>query len=193
MTSRIGVDWQVWQHIPEAKLWEAVALSQNVEPRSIKINPHSWMGSRLIFEEPKQFTDRLLVAERNLTSGQLRALSIIMGRPTQCTISLSQFATWALSIGWDIPPELARMAKTESTSCTEEASVVEKPLTTRERNNVARVIAALTQAAKIDLSDPYKAAKAIEALTEQLDARVSDDTIVKWLKEAAAVLGKEPR
>lgn len=64
---------------------------------------------------------------------------------------------------------------------------VEKPLTTRERNNVARIVAALARAAQIDLLDLYKAAKAIEALTEQNGTRVSDDTIVKWLKEAKEV------
>jgi hypothetical protein len=79
----------------------------------------------------------------------------------------------------------ARANAVDSTAKPE--SNAEKPVTTRERNNVARIIAALSQAGQIDLSDPYKTARAIEALTEQNGTRVSDDTIAKWLKEAKEV------
>ena len=69
----------------------------------------------------------------------------------------------------------------------------EKPLTTRERNTVARIIAALAQAAGLDLSEPWKAAKAIEAATSLNGYRVSDDTIVKWLTVATEEIPPEKR
>jgi hypothetical protein len=61
----------------------------------------------------------------------------------------------------------------------------EKPLLTRERNNIARIIAALSNEANLNLDEPYKSAGLVEKITIDLGCPVSDDTIAKWLKEAA--------
>lgn len=184
------VDWEVWQHIPEAKLWEAVALSLNLDPRRIKINRHSWMASDLIFEERKEFSDRLLVAQRNLTSGNLMARHYNSASPNVCSVSLGEFSVWALSIGWTLPPVLTKIGESVGANKVQQPPPTEKPLGTRERNTIARIIAALTSMAKVDLSEPHKAAGAIEAETARLGIQVSDDTIAKWLNEAATALGR---
>ena len=62
--------------------------------------------------------------------------------------------------------------------------VLHKP-STRERNNVAKIIAALVEMNGRSLSDRYTLAKELEIISEKLSSKVSDDTIVKWLDLAA--------
>lgn len=69
----------------------------------------------------------------------------------------------------------------------------EKEMSKRERNNVARIIAALAVQTKLDLQKPHSAAKALEQETERLGCRVGDDTIAKWLELAAEQLPKLKR
>lgn len=179
----VAVDWQVWQHVPDAHLWEAVAISLNREPRSIKVYPQGWMDNGLIFEESKPFTDRLLIAERNLTAAAgtgLRAHSLVVGTPYQCSVSLAEFAAWALSLPWDIPPEMERMAATASMSDPDDVPNTEPPFTTRERNTLLTIIAALCEYSGIDPAE-RGAASQIAKMTDGLGATVTDDTIRKAL------------
>lgn len=178
----VAVDWQVWQHVPAARLWEAVALSLNRDPRSINVHPQSWMADRFIFEESKPFTDRLMIAERNLTASGagLRARSLVIGAPSQCSVSLAEFAAWALSLPWDIPPELERIAASHSMSVSDDVAVTESPITTRERNTLLTIIAALCDYSGIDPAGKGTANQ-IAKMTETLGATVTDDTIRKAL------------
>lgn len=109
------INWNVWTRVPDTELWKAVALSLGIDPGGININEHSWMVEELLFTEDREFDDRLIVAESNLNLGDdtksLHAVSIGTSKRT-CTISLAEFAAWALSIDWKIPEELAAMAKT---------------------------------------------------------------------------------
>lgn len=185
----VAVNWQVWQHVPDARLWEAVALSLNRDPRSINVHPQSWMGNDLIFEESRPFTDRLLIAERNLTaSGSgLRARSLVVGTRCQCSVSLAEFAAWALSLPWDIPPEMERMAASASMSVPGDVPVTESPVTARERNTLLTIIAALCEYSGIDPTE-RGAASQIAKMTEKLGATVTDDTIRKALGKIADAL-----
>ncbi len=64
---------------------------------------------------------------------------------------------------------------------------VDKPITTRERNTLLTIIAALAKEAKIDLSKPAKAGEAIAHLTELIGAPVDHSTIegkIKQISEA---------
>lgn len=190
-------------------MWEAVALSMNIEPRSVNIDPTRVNVTEFVFGESTDFADRLLVLARNLTAGSLRARSQNMVIPARCTVALGDFAVWAHSLGWDMPWELRNMAtrgnqdesekqvnpekndaKTNPKAKVETSANVETSLGTRERNNVARIIGVLAIEAKIDLGEVHKSAKAIEVLTEQCGVRVSDDTIAQWLKRAVEQLGK---
>ena len=96
--------WSTWDLLPKVELWEAVALSFNIDPHQIKRNPHQWLvGHQPIFNEGKDFDDRLRIIKANIGNHEL-----LKGRQ-DCTlrsINLVIFAKWATTIGWEIPPKL---------------------------------------------------------------------------------------
>lgn len=59
-----------------------------------------------------------------------------------------------------------------------------KPLSTRERNTLLKIIAALCKAQKLDLSKPYKAAEIIKIELEVMGNSMSIDTIAAKLEQA---------
>lgn len=111
-------NWDNWRHMPEVVLWEAVALSLDIDPgylqaRNNNIDRHK---QAIQYDDEKDFNERFVIAERNHgreKNKALRLLSIISGTGRE-GISLAEFAAWALSIGWPIPQELAELAKERS-------------------------------------------------------------------------------
>lgn len=59
---------------------------------------------------------------------------------------------------------------------------IETPVSTRERNTLITIIAALAKEAKIDVSKPSKAAESIADMTQRLGAPVAKRTIEEKLK-----------
>lgn len=98
-------DWREWNHIPTVKEWQAAALSLNLNPWSLKQNFSIAFGDSLGFSE-YSFPSRAAYDEFELRRRVLAA-NIQFG---QDEIRISEFAAWALSIGWDIPLELAALA-----------------------------------------------------------------------------------
>ena len=104
-------NWEKWRHVPNVKLWEAVALSLNIEPGKVKHSKTGWMADAHLFEESQEFKDRIFIAVRNLGKNpSLHATAIAMDHPEGCEVSLASFAAWACSINWGIPQQLAEMA-----------------------------------------------------------------------------------
>lgn len=107
-------NWDVWQLVPEARLWEAVALSLDTEPRKVRFMRDGWMagpGAGPFFEEGQDFEDRLLVAETNFgTNKPLTPRRFIMRSRRTSDVSLPQFAAWVQKIGWEAPAELLALA-----------------------------------------------------------------------------------
>lgn len=66
--------------------------------------------------------------------------------------------------------------------------ILDKPITTRERNSLLIIIAALAKEAKIDLSKPSKAGVIIEDMTARLGSRVDHETISQKIKMIADAL-----
>jgi hypothetical protein len=60
--------WHKWLNIPDVMLWEAVALSLNIDPEKVKHAPSRWEFSGMYFEEDEVFDDRVVVAKRNLSA-----------------------------------------------------------------------------------------------------------------------------
>lgn len=100
--------WEVWRHCSTVDLWEAVALSINIEPRTIK-HPNSDSYDRRADRDVAGMADRLLVAGRSLFHG-LSPRTIQPDRPDVCRVGLADFVTWALSLPWEMPGELKSMA-----------------------------------------------------------------------------------
>src|SRR5262245_16552383 len=107
-------NWQKWRHIPNAKIWEAVALSMNIDPDLVRHN-RSWAENEYSFDESGEFRDRVVVAKRNIgVKGGLSLSLISLASGMQSEVNLAAFAAWAMSINWEIPAELAEIAKSDS-------------------------------------------------------------------------------
>lgn len=119
--------WDKWRHVPDVRIWEAVALSLNIEPAKIKHSKDGWMADTHLFDEGEEFRDRIFIAGRNLGgSGKaLNPTAIVMGSPADSSVSLPAFAQWACSIDWGIPAELnaigqSRGEESEKTKVTQQ-------------------------------------------------------------------------
>jgi hypothetical protein len=103
-------NWLVWLKIPKVKVWQAVALSLDIDPQKVRVSSTGWMagGGGFFHEENQDFSDRLLVLRNNLgQESGLPLLSISMGDPDRCEIAVADFVKWALKSEWPIPPQLS--------------------------------------------------------------------------------------
>lgn len=121
------IDWEFWRAMPNAKYWQACALSLSIDPDSLKPSPNAWMagpGSGPIFES-KSFPSReaeerfdkrlrLLVANRY----DEKFFTLPMAKFSNLgpdEVRLHEFAAWALSVGWsDVPQELTSLAQNKA-------------------------------------------------------------------------------
>jgi hypothetical protein len=108
--------------MPEVKLWQAVALSMNIDPDSLKHHPQAWMagpGAGPIFTEDsypsREERDRadkrlrLLVANKTVKNG-FSPGTLSMDNPANHGVRLSEFAAWAISVGMTpLPDELVAL------------------------------------------------------------------------------------
>ena len=129
---------------------------------------------------------------RRLSSSYRDILAVLESGTHPARNPPEYYLKWAKAKGFEVPwLEWAQqnflLIPNESVS----EETASRPLGTRERRNVARIIAVLAQKAGFDLSEPFKAATAIELATERNGHRVSDDTIASWLKAAANELPDE--
>ena len=128
-------NWRLWRNIPEVQLWQAVALSLNLEPDAIAEEElsdwawganhfprYAWRGDTpLSMQTAKRFSERLRVLYANLLAlTRNRRIKGVFTRFTldpydgrESILYLSEFAGWALQVGFDIPPELSAMAQNQ--------------------------------------------------------------------------------
>ncbi len=118
-------DWREWENIPEVKVWEACALSLDIDPHSMKHDRNGWMGgpgSGPFFEDESflnsttkdEYALRLRVLLANLSNRDFfSAGTLSLVNPASCGVRLSEFAAWAVSVvKWnDLPPELEAMTQ----------------------------------------------------------------------------------
>lgn len=124
-TTARAPDWEFWARLPCVRVWEACALSLNIDPDSMQHSPGGWMagpGHGPIFEArsfpsreaEEQFSKRRRLLTQSIGNpAHFRLHSIIMGDPARCEIYLSEFSAWAMSeMKWDgLPPELVALAQ----------------------------------------------------------------------------------
>jgi hypothetical protein len=194
-------NWNQWKHVPYAKIWEAVALSLNIDPMKVRETSNSWPANEdewpdtveKIFDESDEFEDRVFIAGRNLGVNQ-RLLQGARNQlaPAYWDVNLAEFAAWARSVDWHTPEPFAMMAASQAAVgeiaaaqvATPEAnrSIDAKDLGARERSTLLTIIAALAKALKLDVAQTSKTAASIESLTVYIDARVAARTIENHLK-----------
>ncbi len=120
------LDWNYWSQILDTTvaLWEIVALSLKIEPRNYH-NASELQASEAtdlriaqeVGETAKTpFTDRLHIAIRHL-GGALRPAKSdedIIKPPERRIVDLREFITLAVSMGWNLPPELKAISGTKA-------------------------------------------------------------------------------
>lgn len=113
-------DWQIWQHMPEVKLWQAVVLSLNENPDRLTYSNGRIVSGETVdeyFSDNREATKRLRLLTANLSDRRhFSACTLNMGDPRLSGVRLPEFAEWALSVvEWEgLPPELVAMAQHQS-------------------------------------------------------------------------------
>ena len=133
---------------------------------------------------PTKFYKRLRIAQRHLGMG-IRVVKTPDDDKTpkhRQTINLTEFAAWAegLRNPWALPAEFPRPKVEE-----QKPTVADKPLLTRERDTLLKIILGLAAAHGIPLGDPWIAAQRIEGFTKKAGRRVAARTIEEHLNKAA--------
>jgi len=119
-------NWRKWHQMPEWRLWEAVALSLNIDPDKVKTNRNAWMGAAHPFAEKGDFSDRLEIVRRNIgRPGGIKPRISNMGRWYLATVEAVEFAAWARGAGWSTPDELAALANVVPTPSAQTVAIIE--------------------------------------------------------------------
>jgi len=105
-------NWDKWRNMLEVVLWEAVALSLDVEPDYLDSRDEILSRHRQPkqYKDEKGFNDRYDVAESHMGIGKPLRPGSILPRAHRAGVSLAEFSAWAQSINWEIPQELADLA-----------------------------------------------------------------------------------
>jgi len=205
MADNKSANWNIWGNVPELPLWEAVALSLDIEPRSIQFNPNNWATRQKIDGVTEEFEDRLLVAERNRLGGKLPSQDRNYGTPVLGHVNLGIFAAWALQLTprWQVPERFAALSNEEAftaaIAAAQEKSTAatkspEKPLGTRERETLLKLVIGMA----IDGYGYDPSANRSDVIPEICrnlathHITVSDDTLRKYLNEASKLLPQKP-
>ena len=104
-------DWKYWQQKGNTALWEAVALSCNVEPRALQ---HLTQSEFRLALTSSKLGDRLRIAKSATTSGAIKLITAYTNERLRhnCVVDLRTFAAWAESIGWKLPKHFSRPDRT---------------------------------------------------------------------------------
>jgi hypothetical protein len=204
-------DWDQWSQMPKAELWEAVVLSLDASPedREATFNwifgsggGHSDEDSRFL----RECRRRMKVAQASVSmNGALKPLVLYSGAldDPRTKISLPLFGDWASGLGWQLPtrfPQTLQPAAQQLGNAhrvTDELNpTAEKGLSKRERDTLLKLV--IGMAIEGYCYDPTatrnEAPAEISGDLAKLGIEVTDDTVRKWLREAATtVLPDKPR
>ena len=112
-------DWEMWQSMPTARLWEAVALSLGVDPVEAARDAY-------LPQHCSDYPKRLRIAEAHLAAGTaLRLVSGALDTPT-ATVRLPEFGAWARSVGWALPAAFPCSAQKAEPAPTKETSQAQR-------------------------------------------------------------------
>ena len=134
------VDFEHWNQMPKAKLWECILLSIGRDPLDADFNLLEYSLKQLDWEK---YSKRLLIAEANLSWDKGAPLSPIDGGGNGkafYTMSLPDFIDWARGMNWDVPSNLSGFV---IPSLPAKEIVSPAPMKEKERGNLLRIIGAL--------------------------------------------------
>ena len=110
-------DWNEWSLMPRVELWQAVALSMDLEPHDLHRDVHTPLLGFGSFFKPnsfpssiieREFEKRLRILEANIEDSAKFPDAVINGELRRSIVELPEFSVWAVSVGWEMPEELAK-------------------------------------------------------------------------------------
>ena len=122
--------WDKWRHMRDVEIWEAVALSLNLDPDKLPVYLRAYdkYGDDPFRICPPQFLERLLVVNSNC--GKSFGFKPVHNLKARCLVDLPEFAAWALKLSIpDLPPELMAMALIEPTAASAQNTATHAPVT----------------------------------------------------------------
>ncbi len=121
-------DWQTWTDVRQATAWEAVALSMNIEPKTLNGLDFRPISGGPFDDCSDKFQRCIKIACSHIDSGEL-AVVRHGGKMYTDVVALSVFATWATSVvKWKIPPGLSALAIQPDKQDAPTAALSPKPL-----------------------------------------------------------------
>ena len=109
-------DWSEWSLMPKVEVWQAVALSMNLEPHDLRRDVHTpFLGFGSFFKPgsfsnlntEREFEKRLRILEANLEDSAKFPNAVINREFRLSILALPEFSAWVASVGWEMPEELA--------------------------------------------------------------------------------------
>lgn len=106
-------NWDVWRLMPEARLWELVALSMNIDPEKVRYDDDNWRCDHDFssFDEGDEFRIRAKIIDRNTNWFEVVSVS---SRPFECRFTVPSFVRWILGTELKVPPELASLLRADA-------------------------------------------------------------------------------
>ncbi|MDY0746546.1 hypothetical protein SNE35_18680 [Paucibacter sp. R3-3] len=106
MRSPTDQEWAKWSLMPRLPLWKAVALLCGFEPSSL---PAEGVWLRASSDSPaSDLRHRFEVAVGHQQSGLLPCRVAQTGFLSDLTVQTTDFADWAVRVGWPLPAELSQ-------------------------------------------------------------------------------------
>ena len=177
-------NWDDWKSVEQAKLWVAVALVRNIEPKYFDYFNSGKLDTKFT-KHPPQFTSLLTRAINDISAkGMLKPIFIDWESLADSEIKLSNFVKWTKSIKVELPPSFP--GTTAPNPIPKDQSSPDK----NERSTLLTLIAVLAKELQLDISHPSKTAVVIDGLTTRLGARVSARAIENHLNRIGTAYPK---
>jgi hypothetical protein len=114
--SRRNPRWDKWRQIEGVTVWEGVALSLDIDPDQVRVG-YDWDPGKNVFDESQEFKDRVDIMFRKF-GGRFDCPPCFSSTNM---VSFDEFAAWAISFDWSVPPEFIEMAAKNSAQPTSKA------------------------------------------------------------------------
>lgn len=104
--------WEKWRHMRDVELWEAVALSVNLEPDELPVylGAYDRFGDNPFKICPSEFLWRLQIANSN--GGNALPIKPVHTLKARCLVDLPTFGAWASSLWRDLPVDFPVLTNT---------------------------------------------------------------------------------
>lgn len=179
-----NADTKYWSQFLSLPLWQLVLLSLDIEPRRLiesRVYNGEYSGWPNI-EKKYAYDERLNIALNHIQCGSLKSDRSYPLYPnfSRRQVQISKFVSWSQSsiINWEIPKWLKGL------ELKAEQPEAPKKLNMKGENFSDKLLAIVLTMDPLDYSQPYVAAKIIEAQGKTLGITLNEKTIAEKIKKA---------